>query len=763
MKIKYFSTLLVSVLICQFFISCRNEANVELLKSNLNSAINESDRLETARLLDRLLKLSVDPKTLPIEECTGLIMGKASRAYNWETTTGDELVRLYRPLEGLQNGTYREHLIRASYFWGLMEAGQRKKALSLWGKSEQAVYSRLESPRSVFQYLLKLPMEEMAILNGIRGSIPYFIIGFVSSKNPEDRLQGVDLAKKNHLFLENTLKEDVDSIRLANPIAQAQIMRLIIGESLLAYSLVESGHALDPAVNPYLIDQPETSIRFEIFRDAGFEECGLRTGDGSYNRIAIGDYDADGYADVLVPDHGLWRNLDGSGRFTRVDIELGLDIKGISGALVDVNNDGLVDVIIAGRDKFGVSLQTEGKIFRPVINPAVGVAIKVSAIGLFDGDGDGLIDVFLTRSESATDGKTVVLHNKGNGTFEDVAKDWGFSGNDALFPGEGVSPGDYDDDGRTDIFVANYRASPNTLWHNVSKGAMTAFIQCAASPWFENERRSAIPKAPDRGIEGWRTEWGGSSHWGHTSGGAWGDLNGDGTLDLVCANLAHPNTIYMNPPMIFDLSRVYLNTTHTLEDYTLDSGLVYRETNADPLLADFNNDGHLDLSILNCYRVWVNQLYEGIGDGSFREVTFRTGAFASNSQGQAVADFDNDGDLDWFVFDGNKGLLLYENKLIEKGKIPARANWIELKLLGSKHVNKMAYGVQVTVHANGQYYMREVAGMRGWSNCDDQIVHIGLGGYTGTVDAEVRWIGDRLQTIKGLEVNMRHVIIEDNE
>ena len=53
-----------------------------------------------------------------------------------------------------------------------------------------------------------------------------------------------------------------------------------------------------------------------------------------------------------------------------------------------------------------------------------------------------------------------------------------------------------------------------------------------------------------------------------------------------------------------------------------------------------------------------------------------------------LADFDNDVDLDWFVFDGNRGMLVYENKLIDAGKTSADANWIELKLRGGKSVNR---------------------------------------------------------------------------
>ena len=774
MKTKIISTLLVFFLSCLFSATCRNKEDVELLKSHLNSAINESSPFETARLLDKLVKLGVDPKKLPITEATDLILDKVTNAYGWETITGDELVRLYGPLEGLKNGSRKEHLIRASYFWGLMETGQRKKALELWKKDENQISSIWESPKSFLLALTNpaLPEEEKRPRSALLRSVVYFTIGFVSSKEPEDRRQGIDLAKKYYDFMVSWLKGEMKGIHLANPIAQAQVTHLIYDEPLLAYSIVESGLATDTSANPFLKDQPETNIRFALVRRTGFEECGLRTALGDYNRIVLGDYDSDGYADVLIPDHGMWRNLGGSGRFKRVDPELYANIKSTCGAFADVNNDGLVDVIVAGPNKFGVSLQTQGRFFRPIISPANAVAENPAAIGLFDGDGDGFIDVYLASSEKLGDGRTVipdtgmgvstphvVLRNKGDGTFENVTEAWGFSGDDIMQYGQGVSPGDYDNDGRTDIFVSNYfwPLNRNLLWRNVSEKNKTTFVQCAAAPWFGADKRPEISEGPDRGVEGWRGVLEGKAFWGYTSGAAWGDLNGDGTIDLVCANLAHPS--WRN---ISDLSHVYLNTGHAFEDHTLSSGLVYRETNTDPLLADFNNDGHLDLSMTNCYRIWVNQLYEGVGDGSFREVTFRTGAFAANAQGQAAADFDNDGDLDWFVFDGNRGLLLYENRLIDKGIIPSTANWIELKLHGGKHINSMAYGARVTVKANEKSYVREVAGMRGWSSCDDQVVHVGLGEYAGKVNVEVRWIGDRIQRVNGLDVNRRHVINEGN-
>jgi hypothetical protein len=75
----------------------------------------------------------------------------------------------------------------------------------------------------------------------------------------------------------------------------------------------------------------------------------------------------------------------------------------------------------------------------------------------------------------------------------------------------------------------------------------------------------------------------------------------------------------------------------------------------------------------------------------------------------------------------------------------------------------MAYGARVTVQANGRFYVREIAGMRGKSNCDDQVVHVGLGEYAGKVDVEVRWIGNKVQEFSGLDVNKRHQIYEAEE
>jgi hypothetical protein len=760
MKVRILSALLILSLICVASPSCSHKPkeDIEVLKSKLNYAITKSDHFEAVRLFDKLIKRGADPETLPVSEVALLVISNID-ASDDGLINSKEWIKLLEPLEGFVSGTWLEHRIRGLHFIALMDIGQREKALELWEKSKDFVALSWETPYVMINPFDTsiLSKEEQRLHRDRFWAYWYFTFGFASSKNQEDKHKAVEMAKKYYDWVLSCSEKKVRDIQLKVPATQAQILQIMSDKAyaLLAYCLVECDLANDANANPLLKDQPQTNIRFQLVEDTGLEGCALRTAYCDlYNRIALGDFDGDGYVDMLLPNQGLWRNLGGSGKFKRVDKEYVVDIEGQCGAFADVNNDGLVDIITASPNKFDVLLQTRSRIFTPVLDASNATAENPAGIGLFDGDRDGRIDVYLASFENPQKGgegtPDVVLHNQGDGTFEDVTKAWGFSGDDIKLCGMGVSPVDYDNDGYTDIYISNYRLKPNKLWRNVTIDDRTFFIQCAASPQFGNKKHAQIPEGIKQSVEGW----------GHTGGSVWGDLDGNGFLDFMCANFAHPILVFRGDS---DISRVYLNTGNAFTDNTLKSGLVFRETIADPMLADFNNDGHLDLSITNYYRAYVNQLYEGDGNGSFNEVTFRTGAFACNAVGQASGDFDNDGDLDWFLFDGNRGMLLYENKLIDNGIIPPTANWIQLKLHGGKSVNTMAYGARVTIKAGNRQYVREVAGMRGSSNCDDQIIHVGLGDYTGTTDVEVRWIGDKVQRVSGLEINKRHEIYEKKE
>ncbi|MFW9780643.1 MAG: CRTAC1 family protein, partial [Candidatus Heimdallarchaeota archaeon] len=748
MKVKIMCLLLCLTFISMTFYLCKQQESLDDLKASLDTAIKQSNVFEVARLIEKLREAGADPKTLPVDEAADLISEVGYNTYQWDPFKGEEFVQLFEPLEGLYDGTWREHVIRSCYFWGLMDTGKRRKALDLWDKAEPGFTSFMKKPYP--KDLSVLPRDEMANLQSLRWAYWIYIVGFMSSKKTEDNLQGVKQAKKYYEWNLYSTKEDLVNIQMAHPAAQSQLKQILTDHAfaLLEYALIESGSVADLELNPFLINQPETNIHFRLVENTGFEECNSEiTGSGL---IVLGDFDMDGYVDVLIPGHGLWRNNEGRGKFKRVDDKFGLNIDGPGGAFADTNNDGLVDIIIVGPNKFDVSMQIQKEIFQTVENATDATVINPGGIGLFDGDGDGLIDIYITGYEDPDSGggtPDVVFRNNGDGTFESVTELWGFVGSDLMLCGRGVSPGDYDNDGYTDIYISNYRLNRNTLWHNISTKDKTLFVQCASAPLFGNEKKPEDDNQEfDRGVEGRHSFFDDNAYWGHTIGSVWGDINGDSYLDLICANLAHPRILRRG---LGDISRIYLNTGNSFRDNTIQAGLIYRETNANPMLADFNNDGALDLSITNAYRVYMNQLYEGIGNGSFREVTLHSGAFAANSGGQASGDFDNDGDLDWFVCDGNRGVLLYENTLIDNSEIPSKSNWIQIKLIGGEQVNSMAYGARVIVTLKDQVYVREVAGMRGTSNCDDQVVHFGLGDYRGKVDVEVRWIGDKVQKIRG--------------
>jgi len=756
------------------------QENLDDLRTNLDAAIKKNNSLATAEALGKLIKAGADPKTLPLDRASVIISYIGSNSYS-QRFDGEEFVQVLEPLEDIFDNTSGEHQIRSLYFWGLMDTGRRTKALELWRKSRIQMNSLFDKP--YLTDLRRLSREENTKLGSLSGAYERYVVGFMFSKNQEDKLLGVELAKKFYDWILASVHKDMKKIKLEHPAAKPQIKQLLTDRAYaqLVYALIKAGLITDPDANPFLKDQPETDIRFRLAENTGFEE--YTPIESKFRRphrhpIVLGDYDGDGYIDVLVPDKGLWRNLEGRGKFERMDKNLEVNIKGMFGAFADVNNDSLVDLIIAGPKQYEVSLQTQKKKFQ-LVKEASSFAVVSQGIGLFDGDADGFIDVFISGwGSSGGKGGTpyAVLRNRGDGTFENITEDWGFAADDMIVCDAGVSPGDYDNDGFIDIYVSNIyiNLQRNVLWHNISEKDKPFFVECASAPWFGRGQRPEVFEGADRGVEGrhyiraankdwppmeWPPIQNGRTYWAPTFGSAWGDINGDGTLDLVCTNTSHPSSIRWGSPFL-EISRVYLNTGSSFKDHTLEAGLVFRETNKDPLLADFNNDGALDLSIINSYVPYANQLYEGMGDGSFEEVTFHTGAFAFNAKTQAFGDFDNDGDLDWFVHDANRGILLFENKLIDKGKIPEKANWIQIKLIGGEQVNSMAYGARVTVEAKDKIYVREVAGMRGTSNCDDQVVHVGLGDYTGKVDVEVRWIGDKVQKISGLDINRRHVITE---
>jgi hypothetical protein len=334
-----------------------------------------------------------------------------------------------------------------------------------------------------------------------------------------------------------------------------------------------------------------------------------------------------------------------------------------------------------------------------------------SGVALLDYDYDGWLDIYLLNGSTipALKGKepppqAMLFHNNHDGTFTDVTakagvanERWGF----------GVAVGDYDNDGWSDIYVANY--GKNRLYHNNHDGTFTDVAEKAgvalgdwsAGPtWGDYDRDGLLdlfvpgyvkfdPDHPPiagqgnippgfckfRGIDvmcGPRGLLGEPDHLFHNNGdgtftdvsmkakvsdqnGYYGfaavfvDVDDDGWVDLAVANDSVPNYLYHN------------RHDGTFEDVSYLSGFAFTEDGREQAsmgiaVGDYNRDGKVDFYV-TAFSDDYNALYRNDGDGNFSDVSYQAGLADPTipflAWGDGFLDFDNDGLLDIFVANGH--------------------------------------------------------------------------------------------------------------
>jgi hypothetical protein len=428
------------------------------------------------------------------------------------------------------------------------------------------------------------------------------------------------------------------------------------------------------------------------------------------SRVAWGDFNNDGYEDLLVSGSRLFRN-DSGRAFTEVTEDAGLEeIKARGGLFADIDNDGWLDIYVSassGRDRL---LRNDSGRFIDLSDRAGGPedSAPTEGAGWADFDNDGLVDLYCANYENWAEHSywpDRLYHNR-SGYLTDITTEAG------IIPpyaedraGRGVSWADYDDDGFQDCFVANYRLQENFLWHN-------------------NQDSTFTNLAPLLGIAGHEVDgW-----FGHTIGAAWADYDNDGDLDLFTADLAHPRYIEFS-----NRSRLNENlgpdSVPRFRDQRAAAGIRYEETHSNPAWADVDNDGDLDLYITSIYEGRRSFLYENLGNGHFREVTWLSGTRCFNGWGCAFADIDNDGDMDLVV---GSGLRLFRNDTRNNN------HWLKVKVVGTR-ANRAGIGARITARRGKSVKIREVEGGSGTTSQNSLIQHFGLGVSVAPVDIEVRF------------------------
>jgi enediyne biosynthesis protein E4 len=295
---------------------------------------------------------------------------------------------------------------------------------------------------------------------------------------------------------------------------------------------------------------------------------------------------------------------------------------------------------IAPRSKFTYITKNDLSPRKYFVQPMAG------GVAIFDFDNDGKMDIFFTNGAKLPEMKKTgpafyncLLRNKGDGTFEDVTRKAGLTGENLDY-NLGVAVGDYDNDGHEDLFLCG--AGRNVLYHNNGDGTFS-----------DVTKESGIGGKPANTL---------------SVAAAWFDYDSDGLLDLVVSNytLWSPTAdrrctaagveYYCDPRLFYEPvpHRLYHNLGHgKFEDVTAKSGFGRAPGKGMGIsIADFNDDGWQDVFIANDTE--ANQLFVNKGDGTFEErglelgVAYDDTAKAVSSMGSDARDYNNDGRVDIF-------------------------------------------------------------------------------------------------------------------
>ena len=456
--------------------------------------------------------------------------------------------------------------------------------------------------------------------------------------------------------------------------------------------------------------------------------------------VAWGDYDKDGYPDLLVAN-----TMNNSNFLYKSDVETGF-IQVVEGEpvtsagwteganWVDYDNDGDLDIF------YTTQQDSKNELFK---NEGDGGFNKVEAGDLTsnkssspsacwcDYDLDGDLDVYVVERDGANDG---LFNNLGNGKFTLVPQN--------LFPYKGgdgrtCSWGDINGDNYPELYVGNFIDKTA----NKPTKAINFFYKNNQDGSFSEITNSTI--TADKNL---------------TYGSSFIDYDQDNDLDLFITNISmtDQNLLFQN-----DGSGNFIKT-NTVISRTRNS------PSKGHTWGDFDNDGDLDLFISNGTEgtepeAIMNFLFLSNGEGDFELVNNSTIVRTPNiSAGTAWADYDRDGDLDVFLanWGGNtEKNAFYENHIYGK-------NWLEISLKGNKS-NTYGIGAKVRLkyihNKKGVWLTRWLFPQTGYASQNEPIVHFGLGSIDKILEIEIMWPQGNIDKINNITINQIVQIEEGGE
>lgn len=541
--------------------------------------------------------------------------------------------------------------------------------------------------------------------------------------------------------------------------------------------------------------------------------------------VGVGDFNKDGLPDLYFSGNLVQNKLYlNKGDFVFEDVT---DKAGVNGdgkwcrgvSVVDINNDGLMDVYVSatllkdpklrehllyvnqGNDKEGIPH------FK---NLAAEYGLADTTHGtmaaFFDYDNDGDLDVYMVNNE--------IVKNDYPNRFRPILKDGSHKNTDKLFRndwdstlkhpvykdvskeagilvegyGHAVTIADFNKDGWKDMYVSNDYLSNDLLWINNRNGTFSEQL---------------------------------NTYFKHTAANAMGndvvDINNDGLSDVITLDM-NPEDNYRKKMMMNANSyQTYQNSDYfgyqyqyvrnmlqlnqgprvgqndsvgdpIFSDVSFYAGIAETDWSWTPMVADFDNDGNRDIIITNgfpkdvtdhdfvafrntAYAVATkkqllaqipevkihNYAFRNNGDLHFTNVTQDWGLnLPSFSNGGVYADLDNDGDLDMVVNNINDEAGLYRNNAQEQVKDKKESNhFLQIQLHGDS-LNKGGLGTWLELYYdNGKKQFLEHTPYRGYLSSVDANAHFGLGKTSQIDSLIIRWPDGKMQRLRNVKADQR--------
>jgi len=486
------------------------------------------------------------------------------------------------------------------------------------------------------------------------------------------------------------------------------------------------------------------------------------------------DYDADGWQDILLVNGmdwaanprrkrttlALYKN-NRNGTFTDVTRAAGLDVEmfGLGVSVGDYNNDGFPDILITAMGQNRLFRNTGKGTFEDVTaKSGLGgrEAFSTSAMWV-DYDRDGLLDLFVCNyvrwsqdgdvfcsingkeksycTPEAYRGSTCWLfRNRGDGTFEDVTAKAGLLDNSSK--SLGVAAIDFDQDGWPDLFVAN-DTQPNKLYQNQRNGKFSEVALRAGVAFSEDGKARA-----GMGVDA-------------------ADYDNSGLSSLVVTNFHNEMLgLYKGTKAGTFTDLATRSELGKATRGSLGFGCFFFDADLDGLLDLLIVNGHIDDSVTrvrpDVQFAQPPQLFLNTGGGRFRLGNGDAGAEFNQpkvGRGAAFGDFDNDGDLDVLLTTNGGPAFLYRNDQISGNR------WIRFHLQGTKS-NRDGIGAVVKVSNGGETATRMVKSGSSYLSQSEMPLTFGLGRRDLVERVTVQWPSGRAEEFKNLKANTAYRCVE---